>query len=166
MTTKQRIKTIVFLAVFVLTVMSLTACGKPDDIDISGYADQTVRLVGVADEPVELTIADLKAMECETIKTESTSDKIGVVRATGPWLDTVLEAYGTKQGDFSKIIITGADEYDTKLDQDYLKEHPVMLAFGIDGNPLAEDAVPCRIIIRKSDSAYWVRQVREIEFVR
>ncbi len=163
---KQRIKTVVILTVFVCALMSLTACGKPDDIDISGYADQTILLIGIDDEPVQLTVADLKAMECETIKTESTSDKIGVVRATGPWLDTVLKTYGMKQGEFSKIIITGADEYDTKLDQNYLKENPVMLAFGIDGKPLAEDAVPCRIIIRKSDSAYWVRQVREIEFIR
>ena len=152
--------------ILVWAFLFLTACGKPDDIDISGYADQTVTLAGISDEPVELTIADLKAMECKTIKTESTSDKIGVVRATGPWLDTVLESYGVKQEDFNKIIITGADEYDTKLNQDYLKDNPIMLAFGIDGNPLGEDAVPCRIIIRNSDSAYWVRQVREIEFVK
>ena len=58
-----------------------------------------------------------------------------------------------------------ADEYDTKLLQDYLKGHPIMLAYGIDGEPLEEDAIPCRIIIRYSDSAYWVRQVTRIELV-
>ena len=105
-------------------------------------------------------------MECETIKTESTSDKIGEVRATGPWLDTVLEPYGLSQEDFSKIVITGADEYDTKLYQKYLKKNRIMLAYGINGEPLEEDSVPCRIIIRRSDSAYWVRQVKTIELVR
>ncbi len=159
-------KHMILLAALICALLCLTACGKPDDIDISGYADQTVILTGVTGEPVELTIADLKKMKCKTIKTESTSDKIGVVRATGPWLDTVLEPYGVKQEDFSKIIIIGADEYDTKLNQEYLKENPIMLAFGVDGNPLEEDAVPCRVIIRNSDSAYWVRQVRKIEFVK
>ena len=155
------------LALLSLAMVALTACGeKSDDIDISDYQDQTITLIGVTDEPIELSIADLKAMECRTVKTESTSDKIGEVRATGPWLDTVLEPYEVKQSDFSKIIITGADEYDTKLYQKFLKDNPVMLAFGIDGEPLEEDAVPCRIIIRGSDSAYWVRQVNRIELVR
>lgn len=150
----------------VCAALILAACGAPDDIDISGYADQTITLTGASDEPVELSIADLKGMECETIKTESTSDKIGEVRATGPWLDTVLEPYGLSQEDFSKIVITGADEYDTKLYQKYLKKNRIMLAYGINGEPLEEDSVPCRIIIRRSDSAYWVRQVKTIELVR
>ena len=144
----------------------LFACGGPDDIDISGYADQTIELTGAADDPVELTIEDLKGMECETVKTHSTSDKIGEVRATGPWLDTVLAAYGLKQEDFSKIVITGEDDYDIKLYHDFLKKNKIMLAYGIDGEPLAEDAVPCRIIIRRSDSAYWVRRVTRIELVQ
>lgn len=149
-----------------LIILCLTACGKPDDIDISGYENRAITIVGAADKPVELTISDLKEMECKTVKTHSTSDKIGEVRATGPWLDTVLEPYGIKQEDCSKIIITGEDEYDTKLLQDYLEDHPIMLAFGIDGKPLEEDAIPCRIIIKRSDSAYWVRQVTRIELIR
>ncbi len=154
------------MIVAAVSALCLAACGKPDEIDISGYADQTIVLSGVTDEQIELSIADLKEMECVTVKTESTSDKIGVVRATGPWLDTVLKPYGVKQDDFSKIIITGADAYDTKLRQDYLQDNPILLAFGIDGEPLDEESAPCRIIIRKSDSAYWVRQVKKIDFVR
>ena len=162
----KRIRRHLALIAAVVSVLCLAACGKPDEIDISGYADQTIVLSGVAEKPIELSVADLKEMECVTVKTESTSDKIGVVRATGPWLDTVLEPYGVKQEDFSKIIITGADEYDTKLRQDYLQDNPILLAFGINGESLDEDSVPCRIIIRKSDSAYWVRQVKKIDFVR
>ena len=152
----------------ICTVLLLVACGSeaPDEIDISGYADETLTLFGLADNPVEVTIADLAAMECVAVETESTSDKIGKVRATGVWLDTLLAPYGLKQKDFSKIVITGADEYDTKLYQKYLKKHDILLAFGINGKPLEADAVPCRIIIKKSDSAYWVRQVRTIEFYR
>ena len=143
----------------------LSSCGV-DDIDISSYENEQIELIGIDEESVRLTVADLKAMNCKTLKTESTSDKIGKVRATGPELDTVLEPYGVRKADFSKIIINGADEYDVKLLNDYITEHDIYLAIGIDGEPLDGESAPCRIIIPKSDSAYWVRMVRSIEFVK
>ena len=54
--------------------------------------------------------------------------------------------------------------YDVNLYTDYLAEHPIMLAYGINGEPLDEESVPPRVIIRNSDSAYWVRLVTKIEF--
>jgi DMSO/TMAO reductase YedYZ molybdopterin-dependent catalytic subunit len=159
----KKIGILLVLIVMALTVLS--GCGT-DDIDISNYADAEIVLTGIENEDIVLTVADLKAMECKTIKTESTSDKIGEVRATGPWLDTVLEAYGYKQEDFTKIKFYGADEYDINLYTEYLKKHPIMLAYGLNGEPLDEETAPIRIIIRDSDSAYWVRMVTKIEFVK
>lgn len=160
---------IIFLILMALlclmTAMMLSSCGA-DDIDISSYSDAQIELIGLGDEPLIVTPADLKAMDCKTLKTESTSDKIGKVRATGPELDTVLGAYGACKADFSKIIINGSDEYDVKLLNDYITEHDIYLAIGIDGEPLDEESIPCRIIIPKSDSAYWVRMVKSIEFVK
>ena len=154
------------IAVLVITMLSLAvfcSCGT-DDIDISGYDDMILTLAGVEDEDIVLTVADLKEMKCKTIKTESTSDKIGEVKATGPWLDTVLEQYGCTQADFKSIKFYGSDEYDAKLYTEYLEEHPIMLAYGINGEPLDEETKPVRVIIRDSDSAYWVRMVTKIEF--
>ena len=143
----------------------LTACGT-DDIDISSYASKEVVLSGIQDEDIVLTIADLKAMECKTVKTHSTSDKIGDVRATGPELDIVLAAYGVSKSDFDKIIIYGTDQYDVKLKNDYITTNDIYLAFGVDGEPLDTESAPCRIIIPESDSAYWTRMVNRIEFIR
>lgn len=162
----MRYRTVIAGIVLCIMALLLAACGGTDDIDVSSYADQEIVLTGIADEPVILTPADLKAMKCRTLKTESTSDKIGKVRATGPELDTVLEQYGCSKADFSKIIIRGSDEYDVKLLNDYITTHDIYLAIGIDGEPLDEESVPCRIIIPESDSAYWVRMVTVIEFVR
>lgn len=141
----------------------ITGCGT-DDIDISGYADEQIVLKGVQYEDITITIKDLKALECKTVKTESTSDKIGVVKATGPELDTVLEQYGVSKGDFSKIILKGTDQYDVPLLKDYFAEHEMYLAFGIDGQPLDAESAPCRLIIPESDSAYWIRMINCIEF--
>lgn len=156
-------KLLVLSAVIVMALGILAGCGT-DDIDVSGYEDMTLTLTGIEDEEIVLTVAELKAMDCKTIKTESTSDKIGEVKATGPWLDTILETYGYSQADFKSIKIYGSDEYDAKLYTDYLEEHPIMLAYGLNGQPLDAETVPLRIIIRDSDSAYWVRMVTKIEF--
>lgn len=154
------------LAVIILLMMTLvitTGCGT-DDIDISGYADDEIVLTGLAENDAVITIKDLKAMDCVTVKTESTSDKIGVVRATGPKLETVLAQQGVELEDVSKVTFHGKDKYDYSLKNDYLMEHDIILAFGIDGEPLDEESAPCRIIIPKSDSAYWLRLLDRIEF--
>lgn len=144
-------------------IICLSGCGT-DDIDISGYAGDEIVLAGIAEEDVILTINDLKAMDCVTVKTESTSDKIGKVRATGPKLETVLAQQGVALGDVSKVTFHGADDYSYSLKADYISEHDIILAFGIDGEPLDEESAPCRIIIPKSDSAYWIRLLDRIEF--
>lgn len=157
-------KRVMILAAAVIMVMTMMAGCGVDEIDTSGYDNATLTLTGVTEEDIVLTVADLKAMDCKTIKTESTSDKIGEVRATGPWLDTILEPYGCTQAEFHKIKFYGDDEYDVNLYTDYLAEHPIMLAYGINGEPLDEESMPLRVIIRNSDSAYWVRMVTKIEF--
>lgn len=162
---KLQILRISLLIICLLITAMLASCGV-DNIDISAYENEQIELIGVGEETVTLSIADLKAMECKTLKTESTSDKIGKIKATGPELDTVLKSFGESKGDFSKIIINGSDEYDVKLLKDYFTEHDIYLAIGIDGEPLDEESIPCRIIIPKSDSAYWVRMVKSIEFIK
>ncbi len=156
---------IMAVIIFIASLLCFTACGV-DDIDISSYENAQIELRGISDETVVITPADLKAMKCKTLSTESTSDKIGKVRATGPELDTVLAEYGCSKSDFSKIIIYGSDEYDAKLLNDYITEHDIYLAIGIGGEPLDEESIPCRIIIPESDSAYWVRMVNAIEFIK
>ena len=163
---KRRLRRLIPLALIcILIAVTGCSCGT-DDIDISGYADQTIELRGIGDQPVTVTPADLKAMKCKTLRTESTSDKIGKVRATGPELDTVLAEYGAAKSDFSKIIFYGSDEYDVKLLNDYITSHDIYLAIGIDGQPLDAESIPCRVIIPESDSAYWVRMVTAIKFIK
>lgn len=156
-------------SIFILTALTimllLSGCGT-DDIDISGYENASITLSGISDKEETVTIADLKAMECITKKTHSTSDKIGEVKATGPLLETLLEGYGVSQTDYSKIKIYGEDGYDITLREKFLSENDILLAFGIDGQPLDQEAVPLRIIIPESDSAYWIRMVTKIEFIK
>lgn len=160
----RRILTLITGIILIASVcLCMSGCGT-DDIDISGYANDEIVLSGFQEEDVTITVADLKAMDCKTIKTHSTSDKIGEVRATGPELGTVLEQYGLSKEDIGKIRLFGIDEYDVPLTGKYINEHDIYLAFGINGEPLDGESVPCRLIIPESDSAYWIRMVNRIEF--
>ena len=157
-------KITIIVAILILSVcFCMSGCGV-DEIDITGYGDSEIVLSGIEKDDISITVADLKNMDCKSVKTESTSDKIGVVKATGPELDTVLAPYGVSMADFKIVIFKGTDQYDVKLLNDYITEHDIYLAFGIDGEPLDEESIPCRVIIPKSDSAYWIRMVNRIEF--
>ena len=151
----------IIIIVAVAFAAALCGCGT-DDIDITGYADEQIAIEGIADGTMYVSVAELKGMKCVTIKTESTSDKIGEVKATGPTLETVLAANGTDISDVAKLTFHGADNYSYSLKDDYIAAHDIILAFGIDGKPLEEDEVPCRIIIPESDSAYWIRMLDKI----
>ena len=153
---------IFLLAVMAMTVMTVTGCGV-DDIDISGYAEEEILIEGISDDPVTINIGQLKELECISVKTESTSDKIGKVKATGPTLETVLADKGIDIQNVRKVTFHGKDDYSYNLNEDYIAEHDIILAFGIDGKPLEAEDAPCRIIIPESDSAYWLRMLDKIE---
>ena len=157
-------KTMKSFALIISLLFLMTSCGV-DDIDISGYADSTISISGAGDREISLTVADLKNMDCVTKKAESTSDKIGKIRATGPTLDALLSRYGLSQKDLESIRVYGADGYDVKINAELLAEDTIILAFGIDGEPLDGESAPVRIVIPGSDSAYWVRMVERIELM-
>lgn len=156
---------VAFVCLTILCILTCVSCGV-DDIDVSEYGDSQIMLVGLSDKTESITVNQLKEMKCITKKTESTSDKIGEVRATGTLLSTLLESYGYDQEDFSKVIIYGEDEYDIKLDSEFLSENDIILAIGMNGEPLGKEDQPVRIIIPESDSAYWVRMVTKLEFIK
>ena len=163
MKSKRAVILTIGIIIALLSCLCMAGCGT-DDIDISGYADEKIVLSGLQQEDVEVTIRELAAMDCKTVKTHSTSDKIGEVRATGVELGTLLEQYDLKKEDISSLRVYGIDEYDVPLTGEYIMEHDIYLAFGINGEPLDKESAPCRVIIPESDSAYWIRMVNRIEF--
>ena len=163
MKSKRAVILTIGIIIALLSCLCMAGCGT-DDIDISGYGEEKIVLSGLQQEDVEVTIRELAAMDCKTVKTHSTSDKIGEVRATGVELGTLLEQYGLSKEDISSLRFYGIDEYDVPLTGEYIMEHDIYLAFGINGEPLDKESAPCRVIIPESDSAYWIRMVNRIEF--
>jgi len=94
-------------------ILAFCGCGNPD-IDISKYEDSVVVFSGLTDKNIKITVKELKAMDCVTVKTKSTSDKIGEIKATGPLLDTVL-VMPTMQ----KSRISGSSIYTARINIKY-----------------------------------------------
>ncbi len=168
--THKRINKKAIMILYVMMILAvILGCGNPE-IDLTNYGSETLTLIGISknDEgkAVTLTITELQSLKCVTIKTNSTSDKIGDVKATGPLLETIADKYGATLNEFNKIIITATDGYEIVLNQPFISENKLILAFGIDGEPLGEDEAPLRLIVPESDSAYWIRMIESIEFVR
>jgi hypothetical protein len=166
---RHRNRQLVMILVLIVAIATIFGCGNPD-IDLSGYGAQTVKLIGLVHEDnmskdIRISIQELKEMDCVTIKTSSTSDKIGEVSATGPLIDTIAKEYGTSVKAFKKIVITAKDGYKIVLNQPFINENKLILAFGINGKPLGGDEAPLRLIIPESDSAYWIRMIQSIEFI-
>ena len=159
----KQLNVLMIAIIALLSCLCMAGCGT-DDIDISGYGEEKIVLSGLQKEDVEVIIRELAAMDCKTVKTHTTSDKIGEVRATGVELGTLLEQYGLSKEDISSLRFYGIDEYDVPLTGEYIMEHDIYLAFGINGEPLDKESAPCRVIIPESDSAYWIRMVNRIEF--
>ncbi len=163
------IKQIVMVLIIMMILAVSLGCGNPE-IDLTNYGSETLTLIGISDNKGSsaeiLTITELQSLQCVTIKTNSTSDKIGNVMATGPLLETIVDKYGASMSDFNKIIITATDGYEIVLNQPFISDNKLILAFGINGEPLGEDEAPLRLIVPESDSAYWIRMIETIEFVR
>lgn len=159
---KKKATLILIFAVFCMTV---TGCGV-DQIDISEYPDANIVVEGVSEKEKTLYVAQMKQMDCVTKKTHSADDESTEVWATGPLLETVLKGYGASKSDFSSIRIYGKEKYHITLNKDFLQGNDVILAFGIDEEPLDEESKPLRIIIPGSDSTYWIRAVTRIECVK
>lgn len=167
---RRRIKKQIVIILYAMMILAVSlGCGNPE-IDVATYGSETLTLIGIIDDdtsqPVTLTITELQSLNCVTIKTNSTSDKIGNVKATGPLLETVLDKYGVSMTEIKEIIITATDGYEIVLNQPFISENQLILAFGINGEPLGEDEAPLRLIVPESDSAYWIRMIESIEIVR
>ena len=156
---------ILLTAVVLLFSLVFLSCSDDNKVDISGYENEAITVVGLSDKELSISVKELTELECVSKTTTSTSNKIGKVTATGPTLETLCNKYDKKQTDFNKITVIAKDGYEIELTKKVLKDNEtIILAFGIDNEPLSEKHAPIRIIIPKSNSAFWVSGVSKLIF--
>ncbi len=162
---KKYIRFTTILLSVITVIIFFCSCSKAESADISDYENEKIAISGLQKEDFNITVKELQNLECVTEKTNSTSDKIGKITATGPTLNTLCNKYNKNQTDFSSVKIVARDGYEIVLNKDFLKENDtIILSFSIDNKKLEQNQTPIRLIIPKSNSAYWISGVSKIIF--
>ncbi|MCD7981932.1 MAG: hypothetical protein LUF32_06415 [Clostridiales bacterium] len=153
-------KRLLFVVLLCLALVALSGCKA----DISGYADQEIRIIGLTEEDFTVTVGELAELDCESATATGTSQKAGTVAAYGPTLQTFAEAYGRSLDEFYSVTFRASDDYDVTLAALTWDSCDVILSVANGSEPLDDYQQPIRLVIPGADSGKWVRMVEEIEF--
>ena len=73
---------ILLTAVVLLFSLVFLSCSDDNKVDISGYENEAITVVGLSDKELSISVKELTELECVSKTTTSTSNKIGKVTAT------------------------------------------------------------------------------------
>jgi hypothetical protein len=155
--------TALFLAI--LMVLSLVACAKPEGQEPND--DKAIDLLGLSAEPEQLTIAALKELDnCSGEANTINSANEATCRSyTGARVEKILAHFGKNLKDFAAIVVNAGDGYAVEIPREILDSRDIILAWELDGAPLAEKDAPLRVVVPEERTLYWVRNVASLEFV-
>lgn len=158
------------LAVMLLfaAAVSFTACGGPNlsKEELAVNDDAVVTLHGLAEEDIEISVAELKKLDSVTEKAEATrsNGEVVSVDATGPLLDTILEKYGVEKSDFNTIRFYAEDGYSIAMPSDVIEDSDIIIAYYDGGAPITDENGPVRVVVTGQRAMYWVRMLTRIDF--
>jgi hypothetical protein len=179
----------IVLALCMLMTVALGACGGGDtapadssggsaqaqapaagglDVSALSYAQDKITIEGLTDEPFELTVAEIAALDIvrDTVSGKKSSGEEVDVTVVGPYVSTLLAKYGEgkTQADFEQIRFASSDGYSIAVPSDILKTREIVLSVMNGDDPLAEDEIPLRSVVIGERSMYWARLVTHITF--
>lgn len=138
---------------------------------IGAYADEEIRIIGLADEDFAVTPAELAELKCSQLTVEGQGkgqggeSKAGTVTAYGPTLARFVEKYGFEPTDFARIVVTCSDGYKVTLLGDMLNQ-TVILSIAQGKSSLDEGHQPMRLVMPSAESGKWCYGIESMEFQR
>lgn len=159
------LKTIILVALVLISSFAATATIKVNALSSSGL-NWRLLVTGLVNQPLNLTLSDLKAMpqitEEGTIYCVSFPDQIVT---TGIWKGVSLSALLTQvdvEPSVVKVAFFAADGYTTDLDVTTAMNGNVIVAYEKDGLPLGETL---RLVVPGKWGYKWISQLTEISLV-
>jgi DMSO/TMAO reductase YedYZ molybdopterin-dependent catalytic subunit len=133
-------------------------------------ANWSLKMTGMVDKPVTLTLADLKALPSVTrpstlmcISNEVGGDLMGTSEWTGVKLKDILAMAGVKEG-ATELILKAADNYSDSFKLDAAMRDGTIVAYLQNGEPLTVDhGFPARVLVPGIYGMKNVKWVAEIE---
>ncbi len=163
--------------------------GIPYDVDPDTF---TLNISGKVDRPLQLSLAELKAMPTTEIVAvnqcsgnsrgffeprvaggELGNGAMGNARWRGVALKTVLDRAGVQAG-ARQVVCNGMDvpivdktpDFIKALDIDHARDGEVMLAFAMNGEPLPLlNGFPLRLVVPGHYGTYWIKHLNDIAVI-
>ncbi|WP_105616602.1 molybdopterin-dependent oxidoreductase [Vallitalea okinawensis] len=167
----QRIWIISLLAI----LMVLTSCQAQKEeknsqatLQVQEAGNQTVKITGLSQGDVLISITDIKEREAKDMTIESirSSGEIKKNSIKGILLQDLLKDYDSCEEDFSAIQLVAGDGYSMVVPLEIIKKRDIVLAYEVDGEPLEDKAQPLMTAIPDERSMYWVKNLVEINLMR
>ena len=133
------------------------------DIDVDLW---TLTVDGLVDETMNLTLEDLQSMPVnETERLKCVDGPSGTAVWTGVRVRDVLDRAGLAPG-AREVVFHGVDGYTSSLPIDYLQRGDVLLAWGMNHEPLPRDqGYPLRVVAPDKYGYKWVKFVYRVEVI-
>lgn len=166
---KKKMRRAAAAAAAAVMLFGMAGCGGNSGLseeELSIYDNTKIILHGLKETDIEVSVAELKAMESVTEKAEakrSNGDKVSV-KATGPLLDTLVKAYGGDTADFSTVRFRAGDGYSVAMTSGMIEDSDVIVSYYDNGAPHEPENGPVRIVVPGQRAMYWVRMLTQIDF--
>lgn len=164
-------------AIFAVLVLAVVAVGawnawnwlRPPDI--AAYATETIRLVGLEEDDIEISPEQLAELSCQSVQASNTSDRTGqgtVVEKTaygyGPTLNEVISQWGSSLDDFDRVVVRCLDGYEVVILPGDTLEGEVYLSIARGKDALPEAMRPARLIMPDMPPGQWAYGIESITF--
>lgn len=139
--------------------------------DIAAYATQTVQLIGLTEDVVEVSPEQLAELSCYSVKASNASDRAGqgnLVEKTaygyGPLLNDVVGKWGHQVDDFDRLVVHCLDGYEVVILPNETLDGDIYLSIARGKDALAEDMRPMRLIMPEMPPGQWAYGIESITF--
>ena len=114
-----------------------------------------------------ITVTGIKAMP--PLETQAILKRSNGMTHTDTWkgtpLNAILDANGVARP-FKELKIQAWDGYVGRVSFDVASKPDTMMAYMMDGKPIAKEDGPVRLVVPSEDGFYWIRMITKIEVIR
>lgn len=158
---------VLFLAIAVLLFSGCTLKNADQSSAIQGQESGGITIT-YSGKDIQVNSEEFKQFQVVEKEVPAISKTDGEVKrkVKGYLLEDVIKKYtGKSLKELQGISFTAGDNYFIEVPPEVLSSREIMLAFEIDGKPLAEDEKPFRSVVPGEFEMYWVKNLVKIEIV-
>ena len=158
--------------VMIIVLLTVTGCGNSGNGDDPGdhqYDEDIITIECPEAGQLEISVEELMNLESiteEIVRHDDNGNIEDQYPIKGVLLENVLAHLNISSDGLETIRMTAGDGYSVEVPNHILNSREIILAYGINDEPLHDDTRPIRIFIPDEESMYWVRNTVTISLSR